>query len=210
MTSQPALVNHVDFGLGREARAVDDDDGPGLVDLDAMVADGVDGQLAEDRVVRLGRRQVGHDRAVVEGVGPAVRAVDELVADHEITGLDRELERACRARRDDRLDAQRAQRPDVGPVVDLVRRDRVAPAMTWQERDVPAGDLREEDRVRWRAIGRVDLDLAHVVEERVEARTSDDPDLRRVRAVSHRSPPSLPRPSSRASTRRSHRRIGRF
>ena len=135
---------------------------------------------AQDRVVDLGRREVGHDRAVVERVGPAARPVDELVADHEVAGLDRELERARGARRDDRLDPERAHRPDVGAVVDLVRRDRVAPAVARQERDRPAGDLGEEERIRRRAVRRVDLDLAHVVEERVEARTSEDPDLRRV------------------------------
>ena len=44
------------------------------------------------------RREMGDDRAVVEGVDPATGPVDERVADHEIAGLDRQLERPGGAR----------------------------------------------------------------------------------------------------------------
>ena len=169
------------FGLRRETRTLDDHDGPALVDLDPMVADGGDGELAKDRVVDLGRRQVGDDRAVEERVGTSVRAIDELVAYDEIAGLDADLQRSRGTRRDDRLHAQRAHGPDVGPVVDPVRRDRVAPAVTRQERDFPAAHVGEEDRIRRRAVRRIDLDLAYVVEERVEARAPEHSDLRGVR-----------------------------
>ena len=64
----------------------------------------------------------------------------------------------------------------------LVGRDRVPPAVPRQERHAPPGDVGQEDRIRRRAIRRVDLDLADVVEERVEARPPEDPDLRRVSA----------------------------
>ena len=91
MTSQPASLNHLDSALVEKRGPLDDDDRAPLVDLDAVVADGVDGEPAQDRVVGLGRREVGHDRAVVERVGPAAGAVDELVAHDEVAGLDVEL-----------------------------------------------------------------------------------------------------------------------
>ena len=112
--------------------------------------------------------------------GRPLRPVDELVAHDEVAGLDLELERSGGARRDDGLDAERAHRPDVRPVVDLVRRDRVAPAVARQERDAALADRSQEERVGRRAVRRVDLDLADVVEQRVEARTAEHADLRQV------------------------------
>ena len=144
---------------------------------------------AQDRVVDVGRGEVGHDRAVVERVGAAARPVDELVAHDEVARLDVRLERAGRARRDDGLHAERAHRPDIGPVVDPVRRDRVAPTVARQEGDPAAGDVGQEERVRRRAVGRIDLDLAHVLEQRVEARAAEHADLRSCRVVGHASPP---------------------
>ena len=174
------------LGLGREPGALDDDDRAAFMDFDAVVADRVDRELAQDRVVDVRGRQVGDDRAVVERVDPAMRAVDELVAHHEVAGLDRELQRARGTRRDHGLDPERAHRPDIGPVVDPVWRDGVPPAMPRDERDPSTIHVREEYRVRWRAVGRVHLHLAHVVEQRVEART-----LR-----TRRSPPYRPRRAS--------------
>ncbi len=49
-------------------------------------------------------------------------------------------------------------------------------------------DLGQEDRIRRRPVRRVDLDLAHVLEQRVEARPAEHPDLR---GFGHASPPSL-------------------
>jgi len=152
------------------------------VDLDPVVADRVDRELAQHRIVDLGRREVGDDRAVVEGVDPAARAVHELVADHEVAGLDVELERARGARRDDGFDPERAHRPDVGPVVDPVRRDRVSPPVAGQEGHPPTGHLGEEERVGRRTVRGVHLDLAYIVEERVEAGAAEHADLRCIRA----------------------------
>ena len=183
MTSQPASLNHFDSTLRREPRTLDDDHGAAVVDLDAVVADRLDRQPAQRRVVGLRRREVGHDRPVEEGVGAPARPVHELVAHDEVAGLDGELQRAGGAWRDRGLDPERLHRPHVRPVVDPVRRDRVAPAVTRQERDTAAGDLGQEDRIGGRAVRRVHLDLAHVVEKGVEPRASEDADLRGVRHV---------------------------
>src|SRR5205814_6803100 len=70
---------------------------------------------------------------------------------------------------------------DVRAVVDRVRRDRMAPPVPGQERDPAVRHGGEEERVRRGAVRSVDLDLADVVEERVEARTTEDADLGLVR-----------------------------
>ena len=46
-----------------------------------------DRDVAHRGAVRIGERDVGGHRPVVEGVRPVARAVDQLVADHEVAGL---------------------------------------------------------------------------------------------------------------------------
>ena len=89
MTSQPASLNHFDSDFVEKRGPWMTTTVPVLVDLDAVVADRRDRELAQDRVVGLGRGEVGHDRAVEEGVGAAAGPVDELVAHDEVAGLDR-------------------------------------------------------------------------------------------------------------------------
>ena len=135
------------LALGREPRALDDHDRALLVDGDVVLADDLDGDPAQLRVVDVGRADVAHDRAVVERVGPAAGPVDELVADHEVARRDRHLEAARRTRADDRLDPERLHRPDVRPEVDPVRRDRVAAAVARQEGDLAPADVGQEQAV---------------------------------------------------------------
>ena len=65
-----------------------------------------------------------------------------------------------------------------------------------QERHPPARDGGQEHAVGRRSVGRVDLRLADVVEQRVEPRSAEDADLREIR---HQPPPSMP----------AHSRMGR-
>src|SRR5439155_1946743 len=90
------------------------------------------------------------------------------------------LETARGARADHGPYAQRAERPDVGAVVDAVRRNRVASAVARHERHLAPGHLGQEDAVGRRPVGRIDLDLAYVVEQRIEARPAEDADLRPI------------------------------
>ena len=132
LAAQPRLrvLGHVDdlpagvaeplrLGLGREPRPCDDDDRAALVDLDAVVADRLDGQVAagpgrRSRPTRGGSRSGRRRRC---RSGPLVRSTNWSQTTKS-PGLTCELERAGGARRDDRLDPERAHRPDVGPVVD--------------------------------------------------------------------------------------------
>ena len=66
-----------------------------------------------------------------------------------------------------------AQRPQVGPVRDPVRRKPVIATVPGQERHRPAADLGDRDRVGRRAVRRVDRVLAGAVEQRVEAGSAD-------------------------------------
>src|ERR1019366_6154253 len=168
------------LGFRREARPLDHHDRAPLVDRDAVLADHLDGDPAQLRVIRLGRADVTDDRAVEEGVGPTARPVDELVAYDKMARLDRPLERARRTRADHGLDPQRLHPPHVRPVIDPVWRQGMASTVARQECDRTTGDIGQEVTVGRRAVRGVDLHLSNVVEERIEARASEDADLRPV------------------------------
>jgi hypothetical protein len=66
-----------------------------------------------------------------------------------------------------------------------VRRQLVVHAVAGQEGDPPIADRPDGDRRRRRAVGRVDRHLDDVVEEGVEARAAEHPDLGRDRSRGH-------------------------
>ena len=72
---------------------------------------------------------------VVDRAGAALGAVDQLVGDDERTRAEVRVERAAGERRDDRVHSHRAQRPEVGSVVDPVRGQAVIGAVPGEERD---------------------------------------------------------------------------
>ena len=172
------LLEPARLGPGREARPLDDDDGAAVADGDVELAGRVDEQPPQVGAVRVGRGHVRHGIALVERVRPARRPVDELVADDELAEPEIGLQRTRGAGPDDPPHAHLAHRPDVRAVGDLRRRQLVASAVPRQERDPAAADLADRERRRRLAERRVDLDLLDVLEERVEARASEDSDLR--------------------------------
>ena len=118
-----------------------------------------------------------HLGPVEERVGSARRAVDELIDDDELTGMDVRLQRARRARRDDRAHTELVHRPDVGPVGDAVRRELVPASVAREERDPAIADGADRDRSGRRAVRGVERDRLDVVEEGVEARAAEDADV---------------------------------
>ena len=76
---------------------------------------------------------MGRLRPVVEGVSPAGRKVDELVADHKVARLPPRLEAPHRARPDHPLDPHLLEGEDVRPVRDHVGRELVLVAVSGQE-----------------------------------------------------------------------------
>ena len=81
------------------------------------------------------------------------RIVDQLVRHHEVSGR---TAADCPYRRD-RNDSRRAavlQRPQIGAVIDTMRRDRVTMPMTSQEYSVLSIELSEDQRRRRLAVRR--------------------------------------------------------
>src|SRR5207245_11210900 len=81
----------------------------------------------------VGRQDVAEERRQV-----AFGAVAELLRDDGVAGLDLLLHAADAADRDDPLDAERLQPPDVGAEIQLARRQPMAVAVARQEDHAPA------------------------------------------------------------------------
>src|SRR5207248_2557168 len=104
-------------------------------------------------------------------------AIDELVADHEIAGPHVPLQAAGRARAEQPTDADRPHRPDVGAVVHRVRGVLVTTAVPGHKGHAPALDLADVEHVARRPVGRLDAVLLGVLEQAIETRPPEDPDL---------------------------------
>src|SRR5215208_4235092 len=119
---------------------------------------------------------MGGLRPVVEGALARGGAVHELVAEEERARLQLRLQRTAGGRAHDAPDPHLLHRPDVGPVVDAVRRQRVLVAVAGHERHLGALDAADADRCRRRPVWRGHRNLGHVVQESVEAGASEDSD----------------------------------
>ena len=94
---------------------------------------------------------------------PPARPVIKLVRQHDVARVVLFLEAANGGDGDDPSDAERAERPDICPVVDLVRSDPVPTRMTRKKKDRPAVKRSPDDRVRRIPKGRVDPDLGNLL-----------------------------------------------
>ena len=118
MTSQPRLENHFDSARVEKRGPWMTTIVPGLVRLDLEVPQRLDRDRPHLRAVRIGEADVRGDRAVVERVLAAARAIDDLIGDDHRARLHVRLQRAARGRPDDARDAELFERPRVGAVVD--------------------------------------------------------------------------------------------
>jgi hypothetical protein len=75
-----------------------------------------------------------------------------------------------------------------------MRRELVLRPMPGDEGDGSPGHLANEQRRRGLTVRRLDFDLSHVVEERIEPRASEDADLGRGQADFSLEPPEPPEP----------------
>ena len=114
---------------------------------------------------------------VVHGLGAAPRAVDVLIGDDERAGAEFGFEGANCTRREHLADTQRAQRPEVGAVVDAVWREAVVGAVPRDERHLAAGDHADDRGFARRSERRTDLHAARIRQERVEAGTTEHTDI---------------------------------
>lgn len=159
------------------------DDGSLIVEHDA-VALHVRGALLHDLSQALieGVREadVADDATLEEGEGAdALGAVDDLVRDDEVHGLDLLLQGADGGEGDDAADADGAQGGDVGAGGHLVRRELVVQAVAGEEGDGHAGVLEDHDRGGRLAPGRrrVQGGDGRVTLQLAEAGAADDGDV---------------------------------
>ena len=183
------------LGAGGEARPLDHHHRPAV---EHPVAGSADERGPQVRAVGIRERRVGGARVDI-GLHPGGGPVDELVGDHQGAGLGLRLQPAHGAGRQHLLDAEAAQCPHVGAVVDPVRRELVPGAVARQERDRLPGDLADRDRGGRVAVRRAHGDLGGVLEELVEATAADHGDawVPRSGEISHEG--SLPTSPQRRS-----------
>src|SRR5579872_4931774 len=186
--------------LRGEARSVDRYYRTRFVDHNAVFADDLGGQFSQVRTVGIGRADVIDLRPLVEGVLPAARPIHILVADHEMLRFHVGLEAARRAGADEITYAERFEGPDVGAIVDSVRGDRMMAAVPRYKSDIPVAEVRDKETVAGRPIGCVDLYLAHVVEQAVEAAATDYADRNTLFPIQPTTP--VPGNDARLNTRR--------
>ena len=104
--------------------------------------------------------------SIEEGALAALREVDVLIDDHHVPGHDLLLHRADGRERHDLGRSQELQRRDVRPVVDLVGRGAVTPAVPRQKEHFRVAVPRADHGVARRAKGRLDAMLFHQFEAR--------------------------------------------
>src|SRR3990172_9555160 len=137
----------------------------------------VRGVRPQRRAVGLGYTHVRDDRPVVERIPARVGTVHVLIADHEVTRPDLGLQAAHRAGAEDPRAPQRLQRPDVGPVVDPVRRETVVLAVPREERDAAPGDLPQGDHGARGTVRRLHAVLFCAIDQGIEPAATDHTDL---------------------------------
>jgi len=122
---------------------------------------------------------------------PALGEVDELIEDHQITPMNLLAQRTHGRGGENGGTAQGLEGMDVGPVVDMRGRGRVSATVTGQKDHVLAADLALTQRGIGRAVGRIQFQIAWVVQDVgiVQAAAANDADthacslLRRKRSV---------------------------
>ncbi len=99
---------------------------------------GVEEHRAQLGAIGVGEGDVVYLWSIHERVGAAPGAVDHLVADHQVTGGQSGAEGPDGTRTDHPPCSKLVQCPQVGPVIDPVRRNRVAQPVPCNEGDLLA------------------------------------------------------------------------
>jgi hypothetical protein len=139
--------------------------------------------LGEALIKGVGKADVADDAALEEGEGAdALGAVDGLVGDDKIHGLDGLLQGTDGGEGDDGADANVTQGGNVGAVGDLVRRKLVVDTVAGQEGDVDVVVAEDADGRGRGTPGSIDGELGDglVAVELGEAGAADDGDVHRL------------------------------
>ena len=127
----------------------------------------------------IGETDVVDRGALQVGVGSTPRPIDELVEHDQVTRCDGRLQRTAGTRPEHPAHSELPQGPQIGPGVDPVRGQVMLRAVPGQECDRPVTQTPDGHRPRYRPVRGVERHLGRIVQESVEARSSDYGDLRR-------------------------------
>ena len=103
----------------------------------------------QQRADRVGHRHMGHAAGPEERAFAPVRAVDELVDEHEEARRQLLAERAAGRDRNDVGHPGPLHGIDIGAVIDVGRREPVPAPVAGQEHDLGAADRARTAGVRW-------------------------------------------------------------
>ena len=161
--------------LRREERPLHADIGAAVVMGDALCGTGLQQHRPEVGVEGMAEANM-HREVVVEGVDPVARPVDRLVGNHEVAGLDLAPQRPNRRHRREPEDAERLQRPDVGPHRNLRRVVAVTAAVTRKKGHFPIAQQADHDLVGRHPEGRLDRHLVEDLQtvDLIQPRTADN------------------------------------
>src|SRR5918992_705939 len=99
----------------------------------------------------MGSADVHSARTIIEGAGASVRAIDELIAKHEVARPDVRLKAAGCGRSKNPRHAKRSHRPDIGAIVDRMRWVLVLAAMSGQKGHRHIADSAHGNLAAWLA-----------------------------------------------------------
>ena len=164
--------------------------------------------VAQRPAERMREADVGDEAVAEEGRHASLRAIEELIGDHEVERLVLFLETAHGARREDVLDAEQLEAVDVRAEIELGREQPVPGAVTREEGD-PLAAQRADDVRRGRSAERcLDAALFAIGELRhvVQAAAADDANrdrhvqlsLERLESLRVRRPQPPPRDGGRS------------
>ncbi len=118
--------------------------------------------LAQCWTERLGERNVGHDALAEEGADPSPGAVDKLVGDKQVAGLDFFLETARRADGDDMLHSQRFKGIDIGSRWQFAGQDAVPLTVARQKGEPHPLQLTGDDGITRLTKRGIDIDFLNI------------------------------------------------
>src|SRR4030095_5231501 len=149
-----------------------------VVDCDAERPGGFGEQIPQLRADRLSERDMRSNTFAKECVGyaPACTIV-KLRRQQYIAGRIFFLQAAHRSHRDDPADVERAERIDVGPVIEFMWQDSMAAAVSRQEINLTPTHFAADEDVRWRPERGLDLVFgrtAHLF-HLIQTAAADDP-----------------------------------
>ena len=163
--------------LRGEARALNDHDRSLRVDGYGLRPNHFRRDLPQVRTIRIRRADMHHFRPAIEGILAPACAIHALIAHDEMLGFDMTLKTARRTGTEEKANPQLFHGPDVGAIVDFVRRYRMASAMPGQKRDRFARIVADEQAVAWKTIGRFYVYFTPVFQQRVESTAAKHADF---------------------------------